>query len=300
MLALLHEPLVQFLLLGALIFLLDALLGEAEPERTERTIVLDATDVTRLSEQFRRTWMRPPTPAELDGLLAEAVREEVLYREALALGLDREDPIVRRRMRQKMEFLNADLVANTEPSDAELSEFLTANPESFRRPPRFDLTQVFIDPRRHADPEAHAARLLASLRQQPPPATSALGDPTLLPAGLERASPRDIAETYGRELAAAAIALPPGDWHGPEHSGYGLHLLRVVQVEPGGLPPLAEIRDTVASEWQQARRKEADERFYQALRARWTVKIEDPAEPVEDTAAGGAATAPGLSADAAR
>jgi hypothetical protein len=298
--ALLREPLLQFLLLGALIFLLDARLGEAEPEQTERTIVLDAGDITRLTEQFRRTWMRPPTPAELDGLLAETVREEVLYREALALGLDRDDPIVRRRLRQKMEFLNADLVADAEPTDAELADFLAANPEPFRRPPRFDLAQVFIDPRRHADPAAHAARLLERLRRQQPPEPAALGDATLLPAGLAHASPRDIAETYGRELADAAADLAPGTWHGPLRSGYGLHLVRVEQVAAGGLPPLDEIRGAVAREWQQARRKEADERFYQALRARWTVEIDAPADPPATTSAGGATTAPGPSADADR
>ena len=281
MAAVLREPLAHFVLLGALIFLLNALFGDAPPERTERTIVLDESDVSRLAEQYRRTWMRPPTPTELGGLLAEAVREEILYREALALGLDQDDPIVRRRLRQKMEFLNADLLADVEPTDAELAGFLAADAERFRRPARYSLAQVFIDPTRHPDPAAYATTLLALLN-----ATAAsgaaldpaeIGDPTLLPEGLDLASPRDIAETFGRDFADAVPELEPGAWRGPLRSGYGLHLVRIAQVEPGGLPPLAEIREQVIGEWQHARRQQAEERFYEALRERWTVEIKHPA-----------------------
>jgi hypothetical protein len=131
---------------------------------------------------------------------------------------------------------------------------------------------------------------------QAPPAQGAtadpatLGDPSLLPAELDRASRRDIAETFGSGFADAVVDLAPGTWHGPVHSGYGLHLVRIAEVESGGVPPLAEIREQLAREWQHARRREADERFYQALRERWTVKIARPAMPAPAPSATAPAT----------
>ena len=139
----LREPLTHFLVLGAALFLLYSHVGDATDEQPDH-IMIDATQIQVLADQFQRTWMRPPTRDELQGLTEDFIKEEILYREALALGLDQNDLIIRRRMRQKMEFLTADLVEQQQVTDAELQTYLEANAERFTEPPRVSFQQVFF------------------------------------------------------------------------------------------------------------------------------------------------------------
>jgi len=274
---LLREPLLHFLVLGVGLFVLYTQFGQTDAVSRDR-ILVDEAELMRLSEQFQRTWMRPPTREELRGLAEDFVKEEVLYREALALGLDRDDLVIRRRMRQKMEFLNADLTEQ-QPTDADLQAYLEANPDSFRRPPRFSFQQVFLNPQRAGDDPAQRAEILLARLQAEPTAgvdVQALGDATLLPPQLERATPRDIANSFGSDFVDAVAQADQGAWSGPYASAYGLHLVRVTGHAPGGLPTLAEARPVVEREWANERRQEADARFYQALRDRYTVEIRLP------------------------
>jgi hypothetical protein len=164
---LLREPLLQFLVLGAGLFLLYSLVNEA-PWGSPDRIVVDEAETSRLAEQFERTWMRPPTRQELQGLAEHFVKEKILYREALALGLDKDDLVIRRRMRQKMEFLNADLVEQQEPTDAELQTYLEANPEKFELPARYSFWQIYLNPESSGkDASQRAIALLARLRSDP-------------------------------------------------------------------------------------------------------------------------------------
>ena len=207
-----QEPLAHFLILGAGLFLLYGYVADTAPERPDK-ILVDEGELARLSEQFRRTWMRPPAREELAGLAEDFVKEEILYREALALGLDKDDLVIRRRMRQKMEFLNADLAERREPTDAELQAYLDANPEKFRLPPRYSFRQIYLGP----DTEGvarRAADLLARLQADPTLGADprALGDPTLLPPGLELASEQAIAATFGTEFADVMSGLAKAAW----------------------------------------------------------------------------------------
>ena len=127
----LREPLAHFFVLGAGIFLLAALVGESDESRPDQ-IVVSAGQIDRLVETWQRTWQRPPTQAELEGLVEDHIREEILYREAIAMGLDRDDTIIRRRLRQKMEFLPQDLVEQVEPTNAELLTYLRENADAFQ------------------------------------------------------------------------------------------------------------------------------------------------------------------------
>lgn len=277
----LREPLVHFLLGGTALFLLYGRVagpGEEPPER----IVVTEQRIATLAEGFARTWLRPPTRAELEGLVEDFVREEILYREALALGLDRDDLVVRRRMRQKMEFLNQDLVEPVEPSEAEMAAFLAANPEVFREPERLDLRQVFLDPQRSGagDVEERAASLLERLRREPEldRAGDGLGDPTLLPARLEAATPEELAASFGAAFAEALAGVPSDGWSGPIASAYGLHLVRVDARRPARLPRLDEVRGAVEREWAAEQGRAADARFQRALRAGYEVEVRLPAE----------------------
>jgi parvulin-like peptidyl-prolyl cis-trans isomerase-like protein len=272
----LREPLLHFLILGAALFWLAGAFGEPGGGRQGR-IVLTAGDLEQLEAGFERTWQRPPTQEELAGLLEDRVREEIFYREALALGLDRDDTIVRRRMRQKMEFLSEDLAA-AEPSDAELESWLAAEREGFRQEPRVAFRQVYLSRDRRGEAvQADALRLLAELRAADADRDPALqGDPLPLPAESDALSASEVSRLFGGTFSARLFELPVGRWEGPVESAYGLHLVFIRERVEGRDPALAEVRDAVAREWLADRRRQAREDFYRDLRSRYEVELPAP------------------------
>jgi hypothetical protein len=272
----LREPLFHFLILGAALFWLAGALGGPAAGRSER-IVLGPGDVAQVAAGFERTWQRPPTQQELAGLLEERVREEVYYREALALGLDRDDTIVRRRMRQKMEFLSEDLAA-TEPSDEQLESWLAAHRDAFRQEPRVAFRQVYLSRDRRGDGVvADAERLLAELRAEHADLSlSALGDPLPLPTESDALSASEVSRLFGSAFSERLFELAPGRWEGPVESAYGLHLVYVRERVEGRDPALAEIREAVAREWLADHRRQAREDSYRELRSRYRVEIDVP------------------------
>ncbi len=276
--SLLREPLVHFLLLGAALFLVDAWLRPLAPSAQGGEIVVSEARIRSLAQNFRRTWQRPPTRAELDGLIQDFVREEVLYREALALGLDRDDTIVRRRLRQKMEFVSDEAAALVKPTDEELAAYLAAHAEAFRVEPRATFTQVFLDPRRRAKTlEADAKRLLAELNGGDSAAPAKRSDGLLLlEPRYENASQSELAKLFGAEFAAALFEQKTGSWVGPIPSGYGVHLVRVERMTPGGVAALEDVRPLVEREWANAKRKELSEAFYARLREKHKVTVKMP------------------------
>ena len=271
----LREPLLHFLVLGAGLFLLFGLIGGPAEQRPNR-IVVSAAKVENLAGLFERTWRRPPTQAELDGLIADHVKEEILYREALALGLETDDIVIRRRLRQKMEFVGEDVAPPAEPTEAELQAFLDEHAERFRKPARLSFAQVYLSPdRRGEDAWGDAERLLVTLDAgTSDPAAS--GDPFLLEQDYRDLAAHDVERLFGEAFAARVAELPVGRWSGPVESGYGLHLVLVRERTPARLPDLAEVRDAVANEWRAARREEANRAFYDGLRANYEVTVERP------------------------
>jgi len=274
-----REPLFHFLLLGAAIF---AVYGLATRHKTDKPgeIVVTQGTLENLVTGFTRTWQRPPTEEELQGLLSDYIREEAAYREALALGLDRDDTIVRRRLRQKLEFLSDQLATRTEPGEAELQSFLQAHPELFQSEPLFSIRQIYFNPQLHGgNLHRDLARALEDLERAGSHANTAdLGDPFLLERSFEDVSLSDVKKTFGDHFASALAALRLAMWQGPIDSGYGAHLVFVAQRSESRLPALAEVRDQVRREWLDAKRKEATEKFYQAILSRYKVKIEPPEE----------------------
>jgi hypothetical protein len=274
----LREPLLHFILLGAAIF---AVYGFVTSHRTDKPgeIVVTQGTLENIITGFTRTWQRPPTEEELRGQVREYIREEAAYREALAMGLDRDDTIVRRRLRQKLEFLSDDLATRVEPTDADLQSFLQMHPGLFQSEPRFTFRHVYLNPQQHgANRAADEARLLAELQRGGANADlSSLGDPFLLAPSFQNVSLAEVKQVFGDQFASALAALPTSHWQGPVASGYGAHFVFLSQRTEGSLPALPEIRDQVRREWFNTRRSEATEKFYQALLKRYTVKIE-PAE----------------------
>ena len=277
MMKLLREPLVHFLLLGTGLFLLFSIVGDSEESRIDR-IDVSTGQVEQLIEGWTRTWQRPPTDEELEGLIEDYIREEVYYREALAMGLDRDDTIVRRRLRQKLEFFTDDLVAAVDPTEEELKAYLNENADAFRVPSRVSFQQIYFNRDRRGDQAMRDAEsLLARLHGASSHIdTAALGDSLMLPGDYELISEDEIVRQMGSQFAAALTDIPVGRWAGPVESAYGLHLVLIRERQPGSLPALAEVREAVEREWRNARRKEANEAFYRGLRDRYEVSIERP------------------------
>jgi len=271
---LLREPFVHFLALGAGLFVLFAHVGAEDP--AAHRIVIGPGTIEAIDSSFQLAWQRPPTREELDGLVDDHVREEIYAREARALGLDRDDVVVNRRLRQKMELLAASAVEASEPSDADLETWLRDRPERYRLEPRLSFRHVFLSrERRGAATEADAARVLARLRAGADPAT--LGDPLPVRSELRDASLSEVARELGQSFATQLAEMAPGEWQGPIDSAYGTHLVRVESRSEGRLPALAEVRDAVLRDFESERTGAAQEAFYQSLRQRYQVVIDAPA-----------------------
>jgi len=274
---LMREPLVHFLLLGAAIFAAYSLMSKGSSGEPGKIVVTQG-QLASIRVGFTRTWQRPPTREEWEGLIRERVREEVYYREALALSLDKDDLIIRRRLRQKMEFVANDVAAQVEPREAELTEFLAKHPDRFRVEPRFTFRQVYLNPaKRGVNLARDAAQLLARLNQAGGnTGFAAMGDSFLLDHEFTVVPASEVAKQFGEKFAAKLSEISPGPWQGPVESGYGVHLVRVGERTQGGAPALADVREAVRREWDNARRLEANETFYQELLKRYTVTIENP------------------------
>lgn len=250
-------------------FALYALTREANEGPRDRIVVTEGR-VQQLAQVFAKTWQRPPTSEELRGLIDAYIEEEVYYREALKLGLDRDDTLIRRRMQQKMEFLiepGEDLLA---ADDSELKAFLDMHKAEFRVEPRIAFEQVFINPESGDTPAAaRASAALGELRAGEP--SSNLGDPTLLPATNALKSLSGIARDFGEAFARALTDLPEGQWLGPIDSTFGLHLVRITERADGYDPPLDEIREAIEQKWRTQKREAFQMEEYARLRGKYDV-----------------------------
>ena len=272
---LLREPLLHFLLIGAALFMLYGALNRGRSD-APREIVISAARVEAIAENFATVWMRPPTAVELKGLIDDYIAEEIYYREAIAMGLDQDDTVIRRRLRQKMEFISEGIADSAEPTDAQLQEYLEQNPGKFAQPAEFTFRQVYLSTERRGDRmRADAEKLLAELQAGADPAEA--GDSTLLPATMEAASPQSIANAFGQEFARQVDEAPVGQWAGPIESSFGLHLVRVDERTAGAAPTLAEIRPIVLREWQADARRRHNTTFLATLRDKYDVRVEGPA-----------------------
>ena len=279
---LLKEPLVHFVLLGAALFAAYSLMS-SRYEVSRDAIIVSAGKIEHISALFARTWQRPPTRTELEGLINDFIREEVAYREGMAIGLDRDDTIIRRRIRQKLEFIAEDIATQIEPSDDELAEYLTAHADQFRIDPRLTFRQVYLNSDKRGNAVENDAReLLVAFKGDPSIDTSTLGDRILLEHGYADVPLREVARLFGQRFAAAVVDLEPGAWSGPIESGYGVHLVFVDRRIEARLPELDEVREQVRREWNNTRRVDMTETFYSNLLDRYEIVIEWPESGTEE------------------
>jgi hypothetical protein len=267
------EPLVHFLALGALLFAVGVARGEPDTPEGTRLVVTEG-HIERLTESFRATWNRPPTEPELAGLIEEYLKEEVLYREALGMGLDRDDQVIRRRLRQKLEFLTADLVGTLEPTEEELAAYLAEHAERYRADGRLRFLQVFV--RSGPDATERAEAILERLRSEPDQDIGPLTDPFLHPLAYPDVREREIVSVYGPEFAALLMQQPVGAWSGPVPSPFGLHLVKVDARVEGALPDLDAVRPEVRRDLMFERTEAADQAYFEGLLAKYTVTVQWP------------------------
>jgi len=268
--AVLREPLVHFLVAGALVFLV---LSGRPPNAAERRIVVDEPVLESIFNRYVQSFHRPPTPEEIDGLVQDYIRSEVYYREALRLGLDRDDEVVKKRMRNKMLALSGADAEAAQPSDAELQALLDKDPARYAAPPRFTLQQRYIG----ADTSALRAAAEAAIAAARPGSAPALPTiPTAMPDRLEDASPSDLAAEFGDDFAESVSKLRVGQWTGPVASGFGLHVIKIERVAKAPPPRLEAVRQSVENDWRFAAVRKAEDASFKSMLRGYDVVIERP------------------------
>lgn len=270
----LKEPLFHFLLLGGLIF---ALYGSmSEQGSAENEIFISRGQQENLLNTFARTWQRPPTPQEFQGLLKDYIRQEIAYREAREIGLDQEDIVIRRRLRQKMEMLAEDVAALVPPTDEQLQAYLQEQPERFRLESRFSFRHIYFSVDRRGDAAwSDAETVLGQIAAaEDHNLADSMGDPIPLPPIMVDASAGDIDRVFGNGFAALLEEGSVGSWFGPVRSGFGAHLVLVDARQDSRMPALEEVREAVQREWMSQRREQSVDGLYDKLAENYVIEIE--------------------------
>jgi hypothetical protein len=276
----LREPLFHFLLAGVALFVLFSAVnsGQAGSGSSDSEIVVSEGRIHSITQKFMKVWQRPPTSQELDGLIQSYIREEVLYREALSMGLDVGDEIVRRRMAQKLRFISEDIMSLQEPTDAELRSYFESHVEEFRRETRVSFQHVYLNSDKRGESTwSDAECLLEKLKDFSEVRDYAgLGDPSMLSTEFAATTEREIAGLFGEEFTTSLLSQTTKKWSGPIESAYGLHLVFVSDRVDGEIPPFDEVRDIVARELELVNKEEGRRQLYEALLKNYTVTIEMP------------------------
>lgn len=280
---LVREPITWFLLLGGLVFALDRLTSDAH----ELEIIVDSALRERLSMVWQASYGREPNPDELRGMINEHLVEEMLYREALELGLDGQDQIIRRRLAQKIRFLNEDNQLLERPSEDALREWFEARQDQYARAPRITFQHIYLNPETQGTGleqrlEEISQQLAEDNQAQSPP----VGDLFLLPNAYQDAPLQRVAGDLGFAFAGALESLPVREWSAPIESAYGFHFVWIENRNPGMIPQFSEVSQSVGRDYQQAQREAANQAFIERLKQKYQV-IEIPDESVSDQSASG-------------
>lgn len=276
---LLREPLMHFLAIGISLFLVFGLVSEPGPDPAD-TIVVGPDQIEQLKAGYQAVWKRPPTNDELRVMIDGFIREEVYYREALALGLDRNDTVIRRRLQQKMEFLTDSGANLLEPAAGELEAYFADNEQTYIEQPRLSFEQIYLG--ENPAPKS-ITRSLSALQSDPAADSFALGESTLLPTQLGLSPPKAIDGVFGDGFFERLAAHPAGAWSGPVSSGFGVHLVRILDSQPAQTPRLEEVHDAVLRDWKSAKAMEIRELQYTRLRERYVIEIKGFDAPVAES-----------------
>jgi hypothetical protein len=273
---LLKEPMLHFLIAGALLFAGDALLNRHDGTAAKiEPIRIGEGEIRWLQETFANQWQRPPSGDELNELVENLLEEELLAREARAFGLDQGDTVVRRRLAQKLGFLVEGTSEIAEPTENELRQFYSANLALYQTEPQVSFTQIFFSTERRQHPESDAQAALISLSTVAEGNPAVLGDSLLLEDRFQDVDRSAVSSMFGADFADAVFGLEPGPWHGPIKSSFGLHLVEVQSIQAAEIRPFESVRAVVAQEWRRHREDEIKRSYIVRLREKYGVVIDD-------------------------
>jgi peptidyl-prolyl cis-trans isomerase C len=273
----LNEPLIHFLLIGALLFGLYSLLNPQEVDVADNRIVVSSGDIERLSANWEKKLQRPPTAEELQALVDAYIREEVYYREAIALGLDQDDTVLRRRMMQKMEFLTNDLADLANPDEATLKQYLLENKSKYELPARISFSHIYFSYGKRGDQIfGDAATALNEIRSNADPDAISFesGDPFMHQSALTLEEPYEIARLFGQQFAEQLFQLEAEGWQGPLESSYGLHLVRISEKVATRMPEQVAVIEKVRADWMLEQRQKANSEIYRRFKQRYEIVVE--------------------------
>ena len=273
---LLKEPLVHFLLIGAGLFLLYSFINPSAEQIDNNVIQIDNSDVERLAKAYQQNWNRPPDSTNLEKLLAEEVKAEVFYREALRMKLDHNDEIIRRRLKQKYEFLVKDLADSQQPSVAELKRFYAEHPDFYKAPAKLSFTQLYFSPDKRRLPLQDAQNVLESVLKLPinQVDVKSLGDPFHLQSYYADRDYNDVRQLLGIDFAKAIFDPIKEGWLSPVQSGYGVHLVYISGVQKAHTPPFEMVKERVLEDWKLEQQQVYNERLYENLLTKYEVVYE--------------------------
>jgi hypothetical protein len=267
------EPLLHFLIIGALIFVVFSIVNKDEIDVSGNKIVVTVAEIERLSGNWSKKWNRPPTETELNGLVDSYIKEEVYYREALALGLDQNDTILRRRLMQKMEFLSNDLAELNQPDEAALNKYFLDNQEKYELPAKVSFTHIYFSlDKRGAKASEDAESVLSGLNV---PRAPEKGDSFMMQYDFVQETPFEVERLFGKDFAGQLFTLEKNTWQGPIESGYGLHLVRISEKIDSRMPELASVIDKVRTDLMFEQRQKMNKEIYERFKERYEIVVED-------------------------
>jgi len=268
--------LVHFFILGLAVFGLHAVLDRnADPQVKDPLVVeISSADIEWMRTIFTKRMGREPSVEELRGQVHQLIREQILSREAVAMGLDEGDMVVRRRLTQKMEFLLKNLSTMAEPTEEDLRTYFSDNREKYDIPPRISFTQVFFSvDKRGAEGAKQAVRHLTE-KDMDPVLASQHGDASMVSPGCKQCSEADVSGQFGKEFAQVVMQLAPGTWHGPVGSAYGIHAVFVHERQEAAAPEFYEVVEDVKRDLMLEREEEHRRKVYAEVRSRYRVMLE--------------------------
>lgn len=293
------EPLIQFLIIGACIYGMYAMFAAPEGDFRDTRVHVDSARINAFISEWESRWNRPPTRDEINGLIQAYIKEDILFRQAVAMGLNEDDPVTRRRMAQKLEFLTGDLAMMVQPAEGELEKYFNDNSEIYRGPDRMTFSQIFFDPDTRGNrtlEEAAGALVQLQAAGEPNEASMQVGDGFMLQRDFVNVTRAEAARQMGSDFVEAVAQLEPGSWHGPVLSGYGVHLVYLFSYQKAPAAVYEDVKAAVLENWQLQRREEFNADFLENLKSRYEIVIDEvPADrilevsgktiPAEDSAA---------------
>jgi len=268
-----REPLLHFLLIGGGLFFLYSFLNPSEEQIANNVIKIDDSDVERLIKAYEQNWSSPPDSATLKSLLKEEIKAEVFYREALRMQLDHNDEIIRRRLKQKYEFLVKDLADSQQPNEETLRAFYKEKAEFYKEPTKLSFSQVYFSPDKRQQPLADAQGVLKQVMSQPEGKVEVkqLGDNFHLQNYFAERDYNDVRQLFGQDFAKAIFGLEKEGWTQPIQSGYGVHLVNITTIQNELIKPYEEVKDNVLADWKIAQQSLYNEQLYENLLQKYEV-----------------------------